>query len=217
MGSLALAVGAWALGILTAFEPERVAEDVTTTTSASIPDTQPEWQRVETIEDRIPYGLISHRSRIFVLTSMPPADTVEPAGMEIWESADGVTWEAGGTVIRPDGKIDSVGSTALGLFAIGSIGDDETTRAWLSADGVNWVILMDGLPVDSESNRASTVARGLSNGAPLEDVLGAIGTDASIIELDLFSDQGIALVTRPSDPSRPYELKNFEIWTAPVN
>lgn len=216
MGSLALAVVAWALGILTAIEPERVAEEMTTTT-APIPDTQPEWQRVETIRDRVPYGVISHRSRIFVLTSMPPADTVEPAGMEIWQSADGVAWEAGGTVIRPDGKIDAVGSTALGLFAIGSIGDDETTRAWLSADGVDWVILMDGLPVDTESNRASSVTRGLSNGAPLEDILVAIGADADVIELDLLSDQGIALVTRPSDPSRPYELESFEIWTAPLN
>jgi hypothetical protein len=210
MASLALAVGTWALGTLTALEPEQLAEEVTTTTSF-VNDT-PEWQRVETITDRIPYGVIRHKSKILVLTSTPPADAIEPAGLEIWQSADGVTWEAGGTVIRPDGKIDSVGSTALGLFAIGSIGDDETTRAWLSADGINWVILMDGLPVETESSRPSTVARALSNGAALDDVLSAIGADASVIEIEVVSDQGIALVTRPSDPSRPYELESFEIW-----
>lgn len=208
--SMALVVGAWVLATLTALEPQPEAA-VTATTSVASADNG--WRKVGTVADRVPYGVFRHRDQLFLLTSMPPAQGPQPVGMELWHSADGMTWVQGGLVIRPEAKIDFVGSTALGLFAIGSIGDDETVRAWLSADGVDWLVLTDGLPVDpTEVNRTANDTRAVAAGATLANVTEAIGSDASVIELEVLTDQGIALVSRPSDPSRPYELAEFEIW-----
>lgn len=214
---MALAVGTWAFGNLTEFEAEQITEG-SPTTSAPATTTQPAWRLVETVSDRVPFAVIEHRGQVFVLTSLPPAQTPQPTGLQVWRSADGVTWVPEGTVIRPDSKVESVGSTALGLFAIGSIGDDDTTRAWLSADGVKWLPLIDGLPIElSDSPRSDPRTVALTDNASLDGIASVIGSDASVVELEMLTNQGIALITRTPDPSRPYEIDSFEIWQADLN
>jgi hypothetical protein len=210
---LAVTVGMWAVGSLT--EPE--AAPVTETTP-SPSDPTPEglgWERVATLPKSAVYALAQLGDEMVVFTSSAQSTTPELTGLRLWHSADGLVWEQGDSVVDPGSRIQSVTPTALGIVALGFAPDDDSLRAWLSDDGDFWLPLADGLPLDTEDllsghKRAASVEAGMAWG----NIGRRIGGDASVFEMAVKDERGIALVTRSPERARPYDIAGVEIWTA---
>lgn len=202
------------LGRLTEPEPELISQRTETPSTVSS-TSQLDWQHVTTVEDTVPYAVMEHGNQILLFTSTPPSQAARPTGLQVWRSDDGLAWEPEGTAISQGNNIESITSTALGLIVIGSVGEDETVRAWLSADGVNWLTLMEGLPVDARGFESfGQTSNTDEESLAMADMGSAIGSDASVIKFEVVDGRGIALVSRLPDLSRPFDLDTFEIWTA---
>lgn len=164
------------------------------------------WRLVESIPATVPYALVVGDDQILVFTSAPDPDEAAPSGLQVWRSPDAVAWEPMGTVIEQGFAVDSITSTSLGLVAFGFDEHQEASRIWLSADGLRWLPLLDGLTVESRDIRP------VAKGATTSELDMAIGTDARVVQYERTEGRDVALVSREPDFSHPFSVEAFEIW-----
>lgn len=213
---LALTGGVWGLGSLTRPENPPVVEAVPV---PSVPeDAGPDWERVADFPKSAVYALTQIGDEVVVFASTPQTTERTLTGLHLWRSDDGLSWEQGSSVIASGSRIQSVTSTALGIVALGFAPFDDSLRAWLSGDGHFWLPLAEGLPLDTDglANSRTRVA-GDETALVREDLSSLIGDDASVVDMAVKDERGIALVTRTPDKARPYDIARFEIWAAPIS
>lgn len=203
LASLGLIAGLFVFGVIT-----RPLGRPATQFDSNSAYTSDAWRLVKTIPATVPYAIVARDGHVLVFTSSADPDgVIAPSGLEVWRSFDGLAWEPLGTVIEPGFLVDSISSTSLGLVALGLDESQETPRMWLSADGLEWLPLLDGLPVESIELRTA------ADTAPTSDLDRAIGSDARVVQYEPTEKREIALVSREPDFTHPYAVETFEIWT----
>lgn len=197
----AVGVGALLLGSLTSPEPEAIEEPppVTTTTVEAIEppvdlehfslsqiETGPQlaWREVAKINESDAHSLVAHRGFVYVFSAV--TDTGD--GVQAWRSADGIEWEALGTVIKESHRISSIASTSLGLIAIEPDASDDYVHIWGSVDGTSWLEIVDGIPVAGSRNEIDFYPSAIAADERILAIAGRVEPDVTELAEDYLTE-----------------------------
>lgn len=209
-----LVMGALIIGLLTGSRTDESFSEVAPSPTTDHVDNQIRWEQVQTMEQATAFAILEFNDEVLAFTSAPLSEESPLTGLRVWRSPNGVDWQPGQYVVGAEGDIRTVASTALGIVALGYVPNDEDERAWLSVDGAYWLPLMDGLPLDTVEFRESVGLLDPDEASPVSGAELAFGRDVRVVTTAVIGDLTVALLERPPDRGRPYDLGTVEIWAA---